>query len=1057
MLHLCSGNQLENLADQLVLDLSKPVNNFIKSELIAVPGAGFGRWLSLRIAHQRGVCANIHWKLPADLIWFLFRTAIPDVPESNAFSSEALAWRIFDILSDNDFVKSHKPLRVYLASGGALKSWQLSKKLGHLFEQYLIYRPDWILEWQRRTPKHWQAEVWNRLVSTGINQHWLILQKEMLLLLKEDQSVLDKLPDRISFFALPTLSVVYLEFLKALSKNIDVMIYYHNFTKVYWSEIDTKTANRLPISNCNNPANNLGDDNSLLATMGRQGREQLSVLMQVEAIEKEVFLSPSTKGLLGFIQKDIFESKSLGQCGKSEIEAGDNSLQVHVCHGIMREVEVLHDQLIDILQVNRDLSTADILVLIPEVDAYASYIEAVFGSASGDRYIPWQMNQAGSSQQDPLNEVFLILLDLPLGRFEADKIMSLLEHKSIRHRFSFIEADKEQILYWIRDLRIFWGVDESEVRELDFSARYKHTWRAGTDRLLLGHAFGDTNIPFSGILPNLPLDGDKAQLVGRLMTFIEKLIALRNDLKTARSMDKWIELAYTILEEFFLFDEKDDDTDQLQGCFKNIEKVVNASKHNREVPLEVFREIIKDRASRKHGSQLISGAVTFSRLSYGQILPAEVICVLGLNDDSYPRRDSKQSFDEIRKNPRAGDRRSSDEDRHVFLEALLSARRKLYFSYVGRDVHDNMEHLPSILLCELMDYVDETYRVSGNTSINELVTTHHPLQPFSARYFNKKEVNLFSYVSDFVPPTECQKRQPRPLLPGKLPPMPDEPLALETLTYFFSNPSRMLIRDRLGIYLDRARATAGSREPVSVDKLTKYRLEKTLLQAQVQGESYETITERLHSAGDIPVGTSGDLFLEKAWQEITKVSSRLIPKLPAVDQKDIKIDVLIDDIRLQGTLENLTDDGLIDYSLYNPSPYDLLMFWIVHLTVGAFVEKPNGSSRMLVPGKDLIFSPVTDAFGLLEDLVSVYKEGMTRVLAFFPRTSWAYVTATQNQDIAAHREWHGSHYKIGEGQNPYYDLAFRDCKDKVLLGEFQQIARKVYDPLCKHLLEEEAL
>ena len=170
MLHLCSGNQLENLADQLALDLSKSVNNFIESELIAVPGVGFGRWLSLRIAHQRGVCANIRWKLPADLIWFLFRTAIPNVPEANAFSSEALAWRVFDILSDNDFVKSHKPLRNYLASGDPLKSWQLSKKLGHLFEQYLIYRPDWILEWQRRTPKHWQAEVWNRLVSKGINQ-----------------------------------------------------------------------------------------------------------------------------------------------------------------------------------------------------------------------------------------------------------------------------------------------------------------------------------------------------------------------------------------------------------------------------------------------------------------------------------------------------------------------------------------------------------------------------------------------------------------------------------------------------------------------------------------------------------------------------------------------------------------------------------------------------------------------------------------------------------------------------------------------------------------------
>ena len=52
MLYLCHGNQLEDLADRLVLDLTRSVKGVLAPELIAVPGHGIARWLSLRLAHQ---------------------------------------------------------------------------------------------------------------------------------------------------------------------------------------------------------------------------------------------------------------------------------------------------------------------------------------------------------------------------------------------------------------------------------------------------------------------------------------------------------------------------------------------------------------------------------------------------------------------------------------------------------------------------------------------------------------------------------------------------------------------------------------------------------------------------------------------------------------------------------------------------------------------------------------------------------------------------------------------------------------------------------------------
>ena len=144
MLHLCHGNQLEDLADRLVLDLTRPVKDVLAPDLIAVPGQGIARWLSLRLAHQQGIIANTLWQFPAELLWYLFRTILGNVPATNAFSADALAWRVLNVLIDEEFVAAHPPLSHYLESGDPQRRWQLAQRLGRLYEQYLVYRPDWI-------------------------------------------------------------------------------------------------------------------------------------------------------------------------------------------------------------------------------------------------------------------------------------------------------------------------------------------------------------------------------------------------------------------------------------------------------------------------------------------------------------------------------------------------------------------------------------------------------------------------------------------------------------------------------------------------------------------------------------------------------------------------------------------------------------------------------------------------------------------------------------------------------------------------------------------------
>ncbi len=57
--------------------------------------------------------------------------------------------------------------------------------------------------------------------------------------------------------------------------------------------------------------------------------------------------------------------------------------------------------------------------------------------------------------------------------------------------------------------------------------------------------------------------------------------------------------------------------------------------------------------------------------------------------DAFPRDTPPLAFDLIARRPRPGDRSRRDDDRYLFLEALLAARRRFYVSFVGQDIQDN--------------------------------------------------------------------------------------------------------------------------------------------------------------------------------------------------------------------------------------------------------------------------------------------------------------------------------------------------------------------------------
>ena len=1052
MLHVCYGNQLEVLADQLAEHLDSRAVGPLEPELIAVQGHAVSRWLALRLATDRGISANNQMLFPAELLWLLFRRVLPeDVPPFNGFSAQTLAWRVLALLQSEQFGSGYAALAHYLETASPISQWQLAERLGRQFEQYLIYRPDWIQRWESGGDTHWQAALWRRLLATGDDRHWLNLRARLVEVMAQEPAAADRLPARISLFGLPSLSEVYLGILQTVAAYCDVRIYALNYSSVFWADIvSDKERTRRALSDQSGLADYMETGNSLLASLGRQGRAYFGQLLELDALDEEVFHPPVSNTLLGQIQSDIFYLREGGDEGaQRQVEPSDDSIQIHVCHSPMREVEVLHDRLLDQFDRQPDLDPAEVLVLVPDIETYTAYIEAVFGSLTDDRRIPFRIADCGQSQRSSLIETFFALLDMPFGRYDATGVSTPLFEPAIQKQFGLSGTDVDQILHWVRESGIRWGIDAADMSRLELPVGEENTWRRGSDRLILGHAL-PAGAVFDQLAPCGPSDTTDAQVVGRLRSYLERVFALRNELSGERTVIDWSVKANSLLDRFFASDAgNESELRTLRDGLTGVAHSAEAAGYSGTVALEVYRHDLAQRLAAPSRGFFGTGAVTFAALAAGRCLPAKLVCLLGMNDSVYPRADSRQGFDLIAQYPRVTDRRQREEDRQVFLDAVLCARQQLYISYTGRDIHDDRPKPPSTLISELLDYIDRTSRSQSNTcKTSSAITIQHPLQAFNERYFQDNVPQLFSYARELVRSGDVAVPGPGALVGTPLTRIEtDSEIALENLVQFFTHPARVLLRDVLDIRLESADVMLQTREPVDLDYYTTIAVREVMLAEKQQGAGFEAVVNRLRAAGKVPVGTAGVRALEFEWYQIAPLHERLMSTGFSTDGEVIELALDVAGTHLTGTVSPLIANGLVHYSVMNLTARDRIRLWLSHLALCASDTPYTRSSQLFGPDQAESFDIIAQPHALLTDLIAVYQEGLTRPLPFFPRSAWEYVSAGGDSAKAAARTWAGNDYAWGESEDVYNQLAFRDSGIEILEGEFEQLAARILGPL----------
>ncbi len=1078
------SNQVDVLKSLLVeLVRIDPLENPFDKEQILVQSPGMSQWLKMALAKEFGVAANLEFPLPATFIWNMFTEVLPDVPKRSAFNKESMGWKLMQILPSMLDQPEFAPLQRYLNDDiDSSKLYQLAEKIADIFDGYLVYRPEWIASWESGQAvteigdEHpWQPILWQALydhtVALGQSPyHRANLYEHFIDSLGSYQGKLEGLPKRLFVFGISSLPPRYMDALKALGEHIDVHLMFTNPCRYYWGEVRDRKflaklaakqrkhlvwrdeqshhegeTDQLKGSIEDNLASSDYDDelhtdvvgNSLLASMGKLGRDNMYLLSQLESHEIEAFVEVERDSLLHQLQADILnleehqdDHQLIASHHKQAIDPSDHSLTLHACHSPMREVEVLHDQLLAMFDADASLKPRDIIVMVADINAYSPAIQAVFGNAPGERYIPYSISDRTADQESPILAAFLQLVNLANTRCLASELLELLETPTILSRFGLSEDEFLQAKLWVEESGIRWGLNPATGSEFDLPATAQNTWQFGIERMLLGYAMPSSAGLFTdgeqSLAPFNEVQGMGAELAGKLAHFIEMVSHYRQALARTQDVDSWRQLLTSLLDDFFKVElEGEVALKSIRDTLAALKEQLEDAAFNQDLAPSIIAQYLNNKLSGTRVSQrFLAGQVNFCTLMPMRSIPFKAVCLLGMNDGVYPRSMPPEGFDLMNGRTRAGDRSRRDDDRYLFLEAILSAQQTLYVSYVGRSIQDNTERVPSVLVSELMEYCHQNYCLMGDEqqsvddSGDKLLAhlhQHHTMVPFSPNAFSADETNLdaASYAKEWLPAAnrsgqrsgEFNRQLSDYLLDVSYP----LELDMVELQRFWRLPVQYFFNRRLKVVFEPPLPILPDDEPFVLNGLESYQMRDGLLHQLLEGQAapehvVENFVTEQRAQGKLPVAAFGEIEFETNRVQAEQMLEALsfVSNAPVDDiEINLSLDVLGEDklVYLQGWLTQHYQAGLVRYRSGKIRPQDYLAAWIDHLAMSAM----GVAKRTHMLGYDrkegvvhLIYPAIDDqqmAKTLLGELVRLFYQGMTQPLAYFPKTALAAIEA----------------------------------------------------------------
>lgn len=926
------SNQVERLYPKLKEELFSSSSSFpFTKRTVIVPSPAMKSWLNLRFAHDEeiGIAAGFRIQyLEAAIAELANQHTESKQTRSTTLSQMELALKIEGTIRHLIVTENGKdgilwqPLFKYLCISKQLSKKSnkriiaLSDKLAALFIQYEKYAPVMLQEWETARNGGWQEELWRRVVGEAS-----IFPKD----LKASDS-------QVHLFAVSFLSRKQHEFLSTLSCHIPVSYYLLSPCQAFWSDLlsDKQCVKiqqywqqkGISLNQQNELDRYLYDRNPLLANFGRLGRE-MAHLVEDASLTHEEYTIPQaatkhyqykeiihsdlyTYGenrpltMLEAIQSDLLLLRNPQENEKVRLEKDDKSLQIHIAPKIHREIEIIYDVLLGIIEKHagdpEPIYPGDIVVMAPDIMVYEPYIREVFESQDS-KLVPQLMDLHLLSRNE-LIQGYLHLISLSNGRWDSASLLRLLDFPSFCSKFYINNADAEQIRKWIKDSDVRWGEDSEHRNNL---LKNEHcvqsmiddnpsgTWSFAMDRLLMGLAMESSDdaedFENENAISAIDVDNVQAELLGKWLRIFRSLRTDLLPLNNGAQMNifDWSNFLEAMLESYFSPDNQKDNSDESYQHLRTIIKGLC----NESVSLElkypfssihhhILGQIEKERVSFRENDLK---TVRFCSMLPMRAVPSKVLAVLGMHEGAYPRHENNSSLNLMKLRSDVDYCPSqADFDRYLFLEMLLSCRGYLILSYTGVSEQDGKEQPPSLLVEEVISYMNNSFDLEGLKPADACIWKH-PMHPYDKVYFqdgsrfanysNKyfkqasayylsEKSTKYSFLSDFNISKSIDQTAPIQI-------------DLKKLIALAKNPIESYFNNTLGIYLEKdSKRIFKTDEEFLISTLDKAMMKKRSLKQPI-----DRILRLAENQGKLPLGPFKKNHLDILIEEAKEISNNM--------------------------------------------------------------------------------------------------------------------------------------------------------------------------------------
>lgn len=847
------------------------------------------------------------------------------------------------------FHEAHKELPPELRSyleGKEDRLFPLCQKVARLFLEYGCYCKESLDEWLQKGG--WQTHFW-QAVFAGSNWTFPL---ELFSVAKG----FDTRPHLFSFFTLPSECARYF-------KQSGSYFYLHSPCSEYWGDYLSDKAHakkslfyrKRKVAKAELDAFDqlIGAQHPLLANWGQAGSQLLEVLATEEMPGDEYYSQKAKERRLHHVQHSILNLDT-----EARNVDPDDSLQILAIPSRCREVETLLDRLKALLEKRASdadpLMPGEILVLAPDIAQYYPYIQAYFGSE--ESHLAYSISGIEKIRTSPLAEAFRNLIGLLDKRFDAQALLSLFQSPPFRKKQKWEEGDLAEVAFWIEKAGITWGYDGAQRARITHASsplEERGSFSFGLDRLLFG-LICQKDVPLPS--PLSILDWTDAELFEQVVLVIENLQRDMNCLSTSRTLSEWTKWSGEIFERYLSSDEEN-------WLLVALLRLTRTTLCEEILSFTDFCRIADDILNRKSGHTPMADlqAVRFASLTEGEVLPARVIVLLGMEEGAFPRVDSPSSLAEVTMQRLS----QSTCDRYLFLEALTKASEYFWISYVNISPEEKIEAMPSIVVQEFVQWLKKFFPFSGIaiTEVPALGITQKALELFPYYSVSRYKAAALYHGINATDMAAC--------LPAELPPEAwpeNEEVRLENLNEVLRNSPRFYFSEILRVRLKKEEEEDFDQEEFCLPLWSKRKMALECLTS-----SLEEVVTRAKYRGEFPMGEFEKVALAQLEEENRELREKLalfqvkpeecctlLLSRSCVEPKRLEDGTLLLPaweitfgervFFVTGQIDGVSPQGILCYEK-DKAP-DLFPFWPYYLVLAGHPDLQNRKAALLPLGKE---------------------------------------------------------------------------------------------------------